>query len=214
MQSIPNNLKRLGGFVMIVNTLLPVMLVSLISIGAAFWVPGYLKEIRDAAKTMQDTANNAKTAAGEVATNIQTHAASAQTRLAGITAKIDETNAAIGAGIKKVPFKKVREGLTAAFDVVLDPLSPVTDLADDFKNIGLEIKKLDKLKTHFEAFARSATKVYESLQGLAAFFDRWLVLLWAALIVFTAWISLSYVLWSYRRLMTGIALMRGGGLEG
>ena len=109
-----------------------------------------------------------------------------------------------------MPVKSVRKGVTAAFNVVFDPLSPVVDLADDFKNIGDEIQKLDKLKTHFDEFAVNAKEVYEYLRDLMSFFDRWGVLLWAALIIVVSWIVLSYVLWGYRRLVIGLALMRGG----
>lgn len=211
MRSISNDtLNRLSGIVMIVNILLPGLLVLLISIGSAYLVPGYLQEIRDAAKTMQDAANNAKTAAGEVATNIQTHATTAQKRLDGITQKVKDTKTAISKGIGKVPTKAARKGLKAAFAEVFTPLSPVADLAGDFKNIGVEIKKMDQLKTHFERFAANAKKVYDNLRGLIGFFDRWRVLLWAALIIVVAWVVLSYTLWAYRRLVIGLALMRGG----
>lgn len=203
-------LNRLIGFSMIVNTLLPALLVLLVSIGFAYFVPNYLEGIRDAAQNMQTAANNAKTAAGEVAKNVQAHATAAQGRLKGITTKIKKTNKTISEGISKVPVKSVRESVTAAFDVVFDPLSPVVDLADDFKKIGDEIQKLDKLKTHFDEFAVNAKKVYEYLRDLMSFFDTWGVLLWAALIIVVSWIVLSYVLWGYRRLVIGLALMRGG----
>jgi hypothetical protein len=194
---------------MIVNTLLPALLVLLVSIGFAYFVPNYLEGIRDAAQNMQTAANNAKIAAGEVAKNVQAHATAAQGRLNGITAKIKKTNKTISDGISKVPVKSVRKGVTAAFDVVFDPLSPVVDLADDFKNIGDEIQKLDKLKTHFDEFAVNAKEVYEYLRDLMSFFDRWGVLLWAALIIVVSWSVLSYVLWGYRRLVMGLALMLG-----
>ena len=202
-------LNRLSGFSMIVNTLLPALLVLLVSIGFAFFVPNYLEGIRDAAQNMQTAANNAKIAAGEVATNVQAHAKAAQGRLKGITKKIEKTNETISEGVSKVPVKRVREGVAAAFDVVFDPLSPVADLAGDFKNIGDEIQKLDKLKTHFDEFAVNAKKVYEYLRDLMSFFDTWGVLLWATLIIVVSWIALSYVLWGYRRLTIGLALMRG-----
>jgi len=202
-------LNRLSGFSMIVNTLLPALLVLLVSIGFAFFVPNYLEGIRDAAQNMQTAANDAKIAAGEVATNVQAHAKAAQGRLKGITKKIEKTNETISEGISKVPVKRVREGVAAAFDVVFDPLSPVVDLAGDFKNIGDEIHKLDKLKTHFDEFAANAKKVYEYLRDLMSFFDTWGVLLWATLIIVVSWIALSYVLWGYRRLIIGLALMRG-----
>ena len=194
---------------MIVNTLLPALLVLLVSIGFAFFVPNYLEGIRDAAQNMQTAANDAKIAAGEVATNVQAHAKAAQGRLKGITKKIEKTNETISEGVSKVPVKRVREGVAAAFDVVFDPLSPVVDLAGDFKNIGDEIHKLDKLKTHFDEFAANAKKVYEYLRDLMSFFDTWGVLLWATLIIVVSWIALSYVLWGYRRLIIGLALMRG-----
>ena len=202
-------LNRLSGFSMIVNTLLPALLVLLVSIGFAFFVPNYLEGIRDAAQNMQTAANDAKIAAGEVATNVQAHAKAAQGRLKGITKKIEKTNETISEGVSKVPVKRVREGVAAAFDVVFDPLSPVVDLAGDFKNIGDEIHKLDKLKTHFDEFAANAKKVYEYLRDLMSFFDTWGVLLWATLIIVVSWIALSYVLWGYRRLIIGLALMRG-----
>jgi len=202
-------LNRLSGFSMIVNTLLPALLVLLVSIGFAFFVPNYLEGIRDAAQNMQTAANDAKIAAGEVATNVQAHAKAAQGRLKGITKKIEKTNETISEGVSKVPVKRVREGVAAAFDVVFDPLSPVVDLAGDFKNIGDEIHKLDKLKTHFDEFAANAKKVYEYLRDLMSFFDTWGVLLWATLIIVVSWIALSYVLWGYRRLTIGLALMRG-----
>jgi len=202
-------LNRLSGFSMIVNTLLPALLVLLVSIGFAFFVPNYLEGIRDAAQNMQTAANDAKIAAGEVATNVQAHAKAAQGRLKGITKKIEKTNETISEGISKVPVKRVREGVAAAFDVVFDPLSPVADLAGDFKSIGDEIHKLDKLKTHFDEFAANAKKVYEYLRDLMSFFDTWGVLLWATLIIVVSWIALSYVLWGYRRLTIGLALMRG-----
>ena len=215
MHSTSNNaLNRLSGFVMVVNTLLPALVLLLISIGSAYWGPDYLQNIREAAKEMNAAANQAKEAAGTMAKNIQTHLKSAEDRATGIAKGVEDTKEHINEGLAEVRGKRLREGLRAAFKEVFKPFSPVGKLALDFANISVEIGKMNTLKAHFAAFAANAQKIYERLHGLTEFLKKWQALLWGILIVVVGWIGLSYVLWAHRRLVTGFAMMRGGGSTG
>ena len=209
-----NSLHRLSGFVIVANTLLPALLVLLISAASALFTSDYLNELRAAATQMQKTAGNAATAVAAVAKNVKTHATTAQFRLEGITkkvgkkkAKVDVVISDIEKGLKRAKVsKKLRNGLTSAFDKSMEPFDSVSDLSKDFKKIGAEIKRLDKLKPLFNQIATNAGKLAGLFSSLAA----WWELLWFTLLVIAAWAVLSYVLWAKRRLAYGVALMRGG----
>jgi hypothetical protein len=210
MHSIANGtLNRLSGFVMVVNTLLPALVLLVISVGSAYLVPDYLQSIRKAANGMYTAANQAKDAAGKAAANIQKHLKSAEDRAIGITKGVKDAEKHIKNGVAKIPGKRVRQGLRAAMKEVFKPLAPLGGLALDFSSIGVEIGKMKKLKTYFATFAVNAQKISTSLRGLADFFAKWAALLWTTLIVIVGWVGLSYVLWAHRRLVTGLAMMRG-----
>jgi Sec-independent protein translocase protein TatA len=212
-------LKRLSGLVIVVNTFLPLVLVLALILIAFMYVAPLVREMRDAAREMQKAATDAKQAAQDVAAEINKHATSAQRKVAGVARQIKRTTTAIEREINKInipvvpppDMQRIRVGLNAAFAKVLEPLSPVTELAVDFRNIGAEIKKLEKLKDYFDEFAGNAERVYGRLSGLTQFFSDFLVFVAITFVIIVAWMVLSYLLWVSRRLAMGLALMRKQG---
>jgi len=212
--SSKNALRRLNGFVIVVNTLLPAVFVLLISVASIFLLPGPLEEIYNAASEMRDSAAAASTAVAAVAKNVNVYATNARNRLKGITkrvnnqtAKIDAAKTAIRNGLiaSKIP-KPFRKGLNNAFATVFRPFNAVADLSIEFQGIGNEIKKLDKLKPYFNRISTISGELVDRINSLS----KWRGLLWFAFLVIAAWTAFSYFLWANRRLVMGISLMRGG----
>ncbi len=217
--STGEKLQRLSGLVIVINTFLPGVLILVLMLIGFMYVAPLVREMRDAARDMQKAASDAKRAAQDVAAEINKHATSAQRKVAGIARQITRTTTAIEREINKIniplvpppEMQKIRNGLNAAFNKILEPLSPVTDLAVDFQNIGAEIKKLEKLRDYFDEFAGNAERVYERLSRVIQFFTDFLVFVVIAFVIIVGWLVLSYLLWISRRLAMGFALMRGQG---
>jgi len=209
-----DSFERLSGVIIVVNTLLPGVLVLVISVASIMLLPGYLKDVGIAAEQMQKSAAIASAVVVAVATNVKAHATKAQNRLNGITekvgkkkAEVDAARSAIKEGLEDATLpKRYRTALNGAFKTILAPMATVSDLSTDFSGIGVEIEKLNQLKPLFDQLAVDTGKLGAAIKSLAA----WRRVLWFALLVVAAWTLLSYSLWVKRRLAYGLALIREG----
>ena len=210
MPSAPASfLNRLSGFVMIVNTLAPVALLALVVGFGGFVLPDTLREVRDAARDIRETAIKASAAAGAIAENIEKRAEAAKKELARIGSAIKAAEKGVEKALDKVPTKAIRDAVGKAIDVVLKPLDPVIDLGEELKKLGAEVTKLKVLKTYFDQVAKDAKRIYDNLDRLFGVLAAWAGFLWTFMVVLGAWIGLSIALWAWRRLAVGFALMRG-----
>ena len=220
---------RVRGFVLIVNTVLPFLIVVGLSTLAwqtatnieHAWVgtcdrkgqpSGCLKGIAPALNDMvvRNRASVQKTQAAVQKSKAKVSAAF--TKLGNAKDKVDGIVKAVAkplAVVEKIKVAKIGEKVTKPFRSMMEAVSSLAAPFKDLKAAAAEMAKLEALQGQMKAMQRdlsdAAARVLELAKPMGSMAR---MIAWFSVIL-AFWLGFSYVVWAYGRLVTGIALIRG-----
>lgn len=224
-------MRRVRGFVLIVNTLLPILVIG--GLGALAWQAannieqawvgtcdkkgkpgGCLKGIEPALNDIVfRTEKSVKQTQAAVAKS-KAKVSAAFTKMGKAKKNVDKVFTGMGkllAPIEKIKLANIGPTVTKPLRNVVSAITSLAAPLKDLEAAAAEMVKLEALQGQMEAMQRDIADASARMLALGKpISDMAQLVVWFSGIL-VLWLGFSYVVWAFGRIATGVAMLRGQG---